>query len=110
MELFTAKVQRDLSYIVVGGVFLLIVLNGSGYVSVTDTVFSKIFDAAFLIVLLFWFNRQRQGPDSTIPPGAAGKSTTTTETIVTSPKGGAPMPAKTEVITKETTDVPQDKP
>jgi hypothetical protein len=110
MELFTATVQRNLSYLVVAGVLMLIILHGTGWIEIDINLIEKLIDAVLLVVILFWFNRQR--PDgAAIPPGAAGKSTTTTETIVTDPKGAATIPAKTAITTsKETADVSKDKP
>lgn len=62
IELFTARVQRNLSYLVIGGVFALVLLSGTKLLTIPDAILTKIFDAAFLVVLLFWFQRQRTEP------------------------------------------------
>lgn len=69
MDVFTAKTQRNLSFLVIGGVFLLVLLNGTGLVTIGESILLKFFDAAFLVVLLFWFQRQRT--DAPLPPPSA---------------------------------------
>lgn len=59
MDHFTAIVQRNLSYLVIGGVFGLIVMNGSGFLTIPEQTINKLIDAALLLVLFFWFQRQR---------------------------------------------------
>jgi hypothetical protein len=78
MDVFTAAVQRNLSYLVIGGTIILIFLSGIQWGGapifvVQESMANRLFDAAFLVVLLFWFQRQRP-------------ETTKTE-IITDPKG-----------------------
>ena len=91
MDTFTARVQRNLSYLVIGGVLLLIVISGTGLVQIPESMLTKLFDAAFLVVLLYWFQRQRE-PSASLPP----------EAVITPP--ASPQPK--EVPNRENSAIP----
>jgi len=78
---FIARTQAWLSYLFVGGFFLLRFAEGAGLIAKTD---DNTIVQALMLVLAFWFMRERGAkPEDTAPPGAT--STTTTETVTTSP-------------------------
>jgi len=93
VDMFTATVQRNLSYLVIGGVLLMVLVSGTGFLAIPDAILQKLFDAAFLIVLLFWFQRQR-------PEGnpASPHAPLTPPSAITAP---APSPTKTQEETHE---------
>lgn len=92
---FIAQTQAWLSYLFVGGFFVLRILEGIGWMAKDD---DNTIVQALMLVLAFWFMRERgtKPEDQPIPPG--GTSTTTTEKVTTTP-------AVAEVIKSETTTV-----
>ena len=78
---FIARHQAGLSYLFIVGFFVLRVLEGIGWMAKDD---DNTIIQAVMLVLAFWFMRERgTKPEDTAPPGATSK--TTTETVTTSP-------------------------
>ena len=78
---FIAHTQAWLSYLFVGGFFLLRILEGAGWLVLDD---DNTIVQALMLVLAFWFMRERGAkPEDVAPPGTT--STTVTETVKTPP-------------------------
>lgn len=90
VEMFLASTQRNLSYLWLVGFFVVVILNGLKVIDLDINFLA----AATMLVLGFWYQRERGSKPDGIPPGSTGRKEITEKTTIDT--AGTPEPVITE--------------